>query len=161
MESGGGKGTGSNVNPNKIKLTQEREKYYRKKIDEAKARGDYKAAADIRYDRHCEETKQPSERKDWDARTENLRKSQERGREEEIKGRKALGEHLNRTLEDNNSGKVVTYTSSEGHLTRPDSIGRNAKDEIDLVHDHKHKISDKEHVIHNDSQMRAERDARR
>ena len=40
-----------------------------------------------------------------------------RGREEEIKGRKALGEHLNRTLEDNNSGKVVTYTSSEGHFT--------------------------------------------
>ena len=69
-----------------------------------------------------------------------------------------MGEHLNRTLEDNNSGKVVTYTSSEGHLTRPDSIGRNAKDEIDLVHDHKHKISDKEHVIHNDSQMRAERE---
>ncbi|QHV45878.1 ADP-ribosyltransferase [Bacillus cereus] len=158
LESGGVKGTGSNVNPNKITLTQEREKYYRKKIDEAKARGDYKAADDIRYDRHCEETKQPLERKDWDARTENLRKSQERGREEEIKGRKALGEHLNRTLEDNNSGKVVTYTSSEGHLTRPDSIGRNAKDEIDLVHDHKHKISDKEHVIHNDSQMRAERE---
>ncbi|MFK4414730.1 hypothetical protein ABH961_003273 [Bacillus sp. RC251] len=158
LESGGVKGTGSNVNPNKITLTQEREKYYRKKIDEAKARGDYKAADDIRYDRHCEETRQPLERKDWDARTENLRKSQERGREEEIKGRKALGEHLNRTLEDNNSGKVVTYTSSEGHLTRPDSIGRNAKDEIDLVHDHKHKISDKEHVIHNDSQMRAERE---
>ncbi|ASZ67050.1 ADP-ribosyltransferase [Bacillus cereus] len=114
------KGTGdsSKTNPNKIKLTPEREKYYRMKIDEAKARG----------------------------------------REEEIKGRKALGEHLNRTLEDNNSGKVVTYTSSEGHLTRPDSIGRNAKDEIDLVHDHKHKISDKEHVIHNDSQMRAERE---
>ena len=41
------------------------------KIDEAKARGDYKAADDIRYDRHCEETKQPLERKDWDARTEN------------------------------------------------------------------------------------------
>ncbi|PEK57995.1 ADP-ribosyltransferase [Bacillus pseudomycoides] len=29
---------------------------------------------------------------------------------------------------------------------------------MDLVHDHKHKISDKEHVIHNDSQMRAERE---
>mgnify|MGYP006950623126 CR=1 FL=1 len=102
------KGTGdsSKTNPNKIKLTPEREKYYRMKIDEAKARV----------------------------------------REEEIKGRKALGEHLNRTLEDNNSGKVVTYTSSEGHLTRPDSIGRNAKDEIDLVHDHKHKISDKDTV---------------
>ncbi|EJQ92852.1 hypothetical protein II1_03234 [Bacillus cereus MC118] len=27
-----------------------------------------------------------------------------------------------------------------------------------MVHDHKHKISDKEHVIHNDSQMRAERE---
>ncbi|RWQ76923.1 ADP-ribosyltransferase [Bacillus cereus] len=149
---------GSNANPNKIKLTPEREKYYRIKIDEAKARGDYKEADNIRYNRHCEETKEPLERKEWDVKRENLRKSQERGREEEIKGRKALGEHLNRTLEDNNSGKVVTYTSSEGHLTRPDSIGRNAKDEIDLVHDHKHKISDKEHVIHNDSQMRAERE---
>ncbi|WP_130055532.1 ADP-ribosyltransferase [Bacillus thuringiensis] len=149
---------GSNANPNKVKLTPEREKYYRIKIDEAKARGDYKEADNIRYNRHCEETKEPLERKEWDVKRENLRKSQERGREEEIKGRKALGEHLNRTLEDNNSGKVVTYTSSEGHLTRPDSIGRNAKDEIDLVHDHKHKISDKEHVIHNDSQMRAERE---
>ncbi|MRB76848.1 ADP-ribosyltransferase [Bacillus thuringiensis] len=149
---------GSNANPNKIKLTPEREKYYRIKIDEAKARGDYKEADNIRYNRHCEETKEPLERKEWDVKRENLKKSQERGREEEIKGRKALGEHLNRTLEDNNSGKVVTYTSSEGHLTRPDSIGRNAKDEIDLVHDHKHKISDKEHVIHNDSQMRAERE---
>ncbi|KPU55205.1 ADP-ribosyltransferase [Bacillus wiedmannii] len=160
LESGGVKGTGnsSNANPNKIKLTPEREKYYRIKIDEAKARGDYKEADNIRYNRHCEETKEPLERKEWDVKRENLRKSQERGREEEIKGRKALGEHLNRTLEDNNSGKVVTYTSSEGHLTRPDSIGRNAKDEIDLVHDHKHKISDKEHVIHNDSQMRAERE---
>ena len=105
--------------------------------------GDYKEADNIRYNRHCEETKEPLERKEWDVKRENLKKSQERGREEEIKGRKALGEHLNRTLEDNNSGKVVTYTSSEGHLTRPDSIGRNAKDEIDLVHDHKHKISDK------------------
>ncbi|WP_242808206.1 ADP-ribosyltransferase [Bacillus sp. N447-1] len=149
---------GSNANPNKIKLTPEREKYYRIKIDEAKARGDYKEADNIRYNRHCEETKEPLERKEWDVKRENLKKSQERGREEEIKGRKALGEHLNRTLEDNNSGKVVTYTSSEGHLTRPDSIGRNAKDEIDLVHDHKHKISDKKHVIHNDSQMRAERE---
>ncbi|MCQ6546070.1 ADP-ribosyltransferase [Bacillus wiedmannii] len=160
LESGGVKGTGdsSNANPNKIKLTPEREKYYRMKIDEAKARGDYKEADNIRYNRHCEETKEPLERKEWDVKRENLRESQERGREEEIKGRKALGEHLNRTLEDNNSGKVVTYTSSEGHLTRPDSIGRNAKDEIDLVHDHKHKISDKEHVIHNDSQMRAERE---
>ncbi|HDR7287785.1 ADP-ribosyltransferase [Bacillus cereus group sp. BfR-BA-00331] len=158
LESGGVKGTGSNANPNKIKLTPEREKYYRIKIDEAKARGDYKEADNIRYNRHCEETKEPLERKEWDVKRENLKKSQERGREEEIKGRKALGEHLNRTLEDNNSGKVVTYTSSEGHLTRPDSIGRNAKDEIDLVHDHKHKISDKEHFIHNDSQMRAERE---
>ncbi|MBG9595345.1 ADP-ribosyltransferase [Bacillus mycoides] len=160
LESGGVKGTGkgSNTNPNKIKLTSEREKYYRMKIDEAKARGDYKAADDIRYDRHCEETKQPLERKDWDARTENLRKSQERGREEEIKGRKALGEHLDRQLEDNNAGEVVTYTSSEGHLTRPDSIGRNDKGEIDLVHDHKHKMGEKEQTIHNDRQMRAERE---
>ncbi|MGA5661060.1 ADP-ribosyltransferase [Bacillus bombysepticus] len=153
-----GTGEGSNTNPNKIKLTSEREKYYRMKIDEAKARGDYKAADDIRYDRHCEETKQPLERKDWDARTENLRKSQERGREEEIKGRKALGEHLDRQLEDNNAGEVVTYTSSEGHLTRPDSIGRNDKGEIDLVHDHKHKMGEKEQTIHNDRQMRAERE---
>ncbi|WP_433948252.1 ADP-ribosyltransferase [Bacillus tropicus] len=141
-----------------MKLTSEREEYYRKKIDEAKARGDYKAADDIRYDRHCEETKKPLERKDWDARTENLRKSKERGREEEIKGRKALGEHLDRQLEDNNAGEVVTYTSSEGHLTRPDSIGRNDKGEIDLVHDHKHKMGEKEQTIHNDSQMRAERE---
>jgi len=51
LESGGVKGTGSNANPNKIKLTPEREKYYRIKIDEAKARGDYKEADNIRYNR--------------------------------------------------------------------------------------------------------------
>ncbi|PEC46291.1 ADP-ribosyltransferase [Priestia megaterium] len=112
----------------------------------------------MRYDRYCEETKKPLDREKWDVRNENLKKITERGREEEIKGRKALGEHLDRKLENNNVGEVVTYTSSEGHLTRPDSIGRNSKGEIDLVHDHKHKISDKEHVIHNDSQMRAERE---
>ncbi|WP_144466783.1 T7SS effector LXG polymorphic toxin [Bacillus nitratireducens] len=149
---------GSNTKPNKIKLTPEREKYYRKKIDEAEVRGEYDVADDIRYDRHCEETEPPLDRKDWNDKTENLRKSRERGREEEAKGRDALSEHLGRELKDNNVGKVVTHTSSEGHLTRPDSIGYNAKGEIDLVHDHKHKISDKEHVIHNDSQMRAERE---
>lgn len=153
-----GTGKGSNTNPNKIKLTPEREIYYRKKIDEAEARGEYDVADDIRYDRYCEETKKPLDREKWDVRNENLKKITERGREEEIKGRKALGEHLGRKLENNNVGEVVTYTSSEGHLTRPDSIGRNSKGEIDLVHDHKHKISDKEHVIHNDSQMRAERE---
>ena len=164
MESGGVKGTGkgSNAKPKKVKLTPEREKYYRKKIDEAEAQaqaqGEYKVANDIRYERHCEETIPPLDREKWDVRNENLKKITECGREEEIKGRKALGEHLDRKLENNNLGKVVTYTSSEGHLTRPDSIGRNAKDEIDLVHDHKHKISDKEHFIHNDSQMRAERE---
>ncbi len=153
-----GTGKGSNTNPNKIKLTPEREIYYRKKIDEAEARGEYDVADDIRYDRYCEETKKPLDREKWDVRNENLKKITERGREEEIKGRKALGEHLDRKLENNNVGEVVTYTSSEGHLTRPDSIGRNSRGEIDLVHDHKHKISDKEHVIHNDSQMRAERE---
>ncbi|WP_242280347.1 ADP-ribosyltransferase [Bacillus cereus group sp. BfR-BA-01428] len=153
-----GTGKGSNTKPKKVKLTPEREKYYRKKIDEAEAQGEYKVANDIRYERHCEETIPPLNREKWDVRNENLKKITERGREEEIKGRKALGEYLDRKLENNNVGKIVTYTSSEGHLTRPDSIGRNAKDEIDLVHDHKHKISDKEHVIHNDSQMRAERE---
>ncbi|PEA52461.1 ADP-ribosyltransferase [Bacillus pseudomycoides] len=151
----------SNAKLNKQGLTPEREKYYRKKIDEAKARGEYKVANDARYERYYEGyvgKDKPLDRKDWEVRNKNLRKIQERGREEEGKGRKALEEHLDRKLENNNVGEVVTYTSSEGHLTRPDSIGRNAKGEIDLVHDHKHKISDKEHVIHNDSQMRAERE---
>jgi len=67
----------------------------------------------------------PLNRKKWDVRNENLKEITKRGREEEEKGRKALGEHLGRELENNNVGKVVTYTSSEGHLTRPDSIGRN------------------------------------
>ncbi|WP_336748534.1 ADP-ribosyltransferase [Bacillus cereus] len=158
--SGGGKGTGkgSNTKTKKVKLTPEREKYYRKKIDEAEAQGEYKVANDIRYERHCEETIPPLNREKWDVRNENLKKITERGREEEIKGRKALGEYLDRKLKNNNVGKIVTYTSSEGHLTRPDSIGRNAKGEFDLIHDYKHKISDKEHVIHNDSQMRAERE---
>ncbi|MBC6972250.1 ADP-ribosyltransferase [Bacillus sp. Xin] len=118
-------GNGGNRNSNKITLTSEREKYYRKK---------------------------------WDVINERLRKSQERGGEEEIKGRIALEEHLDRKLENNNAGEVVTYTSSEGHLTRPDSIGRNDKGEIDLVHDHKHKMGEKDQTIHNDRQMRAERE---
>ncbi len=66
MESGGVKGTGkgSNAKPKKVKLTPEREKYYRKKIDEAEAQalGEYKVANDIGYERHCEETIPPLDR---------------------------------------------------------------------------------------------------
>ena len=78
--------------------------------------GDYKEADNIRYNRHCEETKESLERKEWDVKRENLKKSQERGREEEIKGRKALGEHLNRTLEDNNSARLLRIHPVKGIL---------------------------------------------
>ena len=57
-------GTGSNANPNKIKLTPEREKYYRIKIEMKPKHGDYKEADNIRYNRHCEETKESLERKE-------------------------------------------------------------------------------------------------
>ena len=147
---------------NKSGLTTEREKYYRQKIDDAKARGDKKVADDVRYERYSEQKKNKGKkvlgRAEWDASNERLKQNRERGRVEEIKGRNALEEQLGRKLEDNNSDKVVTYTSSEGHLTRPDSIGRNSKGEIDLVHDHKHKTGGKDQTVHNDRQMRAERE---
>ena len=37
--------------------------------------GDYKEADNIRYNRHCEETKESLERKEWDVKRENLEKS--------------------------------------------------------------------------------------
>lgn len=119
------------------------DKYVNLTYDEAEARGDQKAADDARYERHCKQSEKPLDRKDWDVKNELFRKNRERGREEEIKDRKALEEHLDRQLENNNAGEVVTYTSSEGHLTRPDSIGRNDKGEIDLVHEHKHQMGEK------------------
>lgn len=61
-------------------------------------------------------------------------------------------------MEDNNTGEVVTFESSEGHLTHPDSIARNEKGEIDLIHDHKHKSGADDQVVYNDSQMRAVRE---
>lgn len=143
---------------NKIDLPLERKKHYRMKIDEAETLGDYNKANDIRFERYSEETVTPLSRNEWDVKQKNLRQIQKRGREEELKGRKALEEHLDRKLEDNNAGEVVTYMSSEGHLTRPDSIGRNDKNEIDLVHDHKHKMGGEDQVIHNDKQMRAEKE---
>ncbi|MGE7022143.1 pre-toxin TG domain-containing protein [Solibacillus cecembensis] len=157
-----GKNIGTPSSINKKGLTSNQEQHYRQKIDEAKARGNQKAADDARYERYSKEKKNKDEkaldRKDWDTANERLRKNRERGRVEEIKGRKALEGHLNRELKDNNTNDVVTYTSSEGHVTRPDSIGRNTKGEIDLVHDHKHKTGGKDQTVHNDSQMRAERE---
>ncbi|MBY0117387.1 ADP-ribosyltransferase [Paenibacillus xylanexedens] len=147
---------------NKQGLTLEQEQYFRQKIDEAKSRGDQKAADDARYERYCAEKKsigeKPLDRNKWDIINERLRKNRERGREEELKGRKALKEYLGRELEDNNADEIVTYKSSEGHVTRPDSIGRNEKGEIDLVHDHKHKTGGDDQIVHNDSQIRAERE---
>lgn len=147
---------------NKASLNAEREKYYRQRIDEAKARGDQKAADDARYERHCEEKKisgeKPLDRNKWDVINDRLRKNRDRGREEERKGREALEEHLGRKLENNNADQVTTHTSSESYKTRPDSVGRNDKKEIDLVHDHKHKTGGDDQVIHNDKQIRAERE---
>ncbi|WFA85694.1 hypothetical protein [Paenibacillus amylolyticus] len=156
------KSENNNTKINKQGLTLEQEQYFRQKIDEAKSRGDQKAADDARYERYCAEKKsigeKPLDRNKWDIINERLRKNRERGREEELKGRKALKEYLGRELEDNNADEIVTYKSSEGHVTRPDSIGRNEKGEIDLVHDHKHKTGGDDQIVHNDSQIRAERE---
>ncbi|SEP34600.1 hypothetical protein, partial [Paenibacillus sp. OK076] len=156
------KSENNNTKINKQGLTLEQEQYFRQKIDEAKSRGDQKAADDARYERYCAEKKsigeKPLDRNKWDIINERLRKNRERGREEELKSRKALKEYLGRELEDNNADEIVTYKSSEGHVTRPDSIGRNEKGEIDLVHDHKHKTGGDDQIVHNDSQIRAERE---
>lgn len=152
----------SNPKLNKSGLTSEQERYFRTKIDNAEARGDLKAADDARYERYCKQKENLGEtsldRKEWDVMNERVKKNRERGREEETKGRIALEKHLNRTLEDNNADEVVTYTSSEGYVTRPDSIGRNDKGEIDLIHDHKHKLGGEDQVIYSDGQIRAERE---
>ncbi|MFC5987847.1 contractile injection system protein, VgrG/Pvc8 family [Marinicrinis lubricantis] len=156
------RGGGGAPNLHNKNLTPDQEKYYRKKIDDAEARGDMKAADDARYERHEAERRsigeEPIDREDWDILNERLRKNRERGRVEEENGRNALKNHLGRELEDNNSNKVVTHTSSEGHVTRPDSIGRNKDKEIDLVHDHKHKTGGEDQVVYNDEQMRAQKE---
>ncbi len=147
---------------NKSGLTSHQEKYYRSKIDEAEASGNKQAANDARYERYKEKQnnlgKKAKEREEWNTDQQRLDNNRKRGRVEEEKGRKSLENHLNRKLEDNNAGTVRTHTSTEGHVTRPDSIGYNDKGEIDIVHDHKHKTGGNDQTVHNDSQMRAERE---
>ncbi|MFC7677703.1 ADP-ribosyltransferase [Paenibacillus sp. GCM10028914] len=136
-------------------------------IDEAEARGDSKAADDLRYERYCTDKEAkgevPRSREDWNITKERLNKNASRGREEERKGRESLEQHLGRPLKDNNAkdnneDKVKTFTSSEGHITRPDSIGMNKNDEIEIVHDHKHHTGEGDQVIYNDPQMRAQKE---
>ncbi|WP_272037455.1 hypothetical protein [Paenibacillus sp. JJ-100] len=142
--------------------TGKTEQDYRKLIDEAETRGDSKAANDLRYERYCVRKEAsgdvPRSREDWDIANERLKNNSSRGSEEEKQGRESLANHLGRELEDNNTDKIVTFTSSEGHVTRPDSIGRNENKEIDIVHDHKHHTGEGNQVIYNDSQMRAEKE---
>ncbi|MFE4572871.1 hypothetical protein [Paenibacillus chitinolyticus] len=157
--SDGRSGNPDSTKLNKNGLTSEQEKYYRRKIDEA---GDTKAADDARYERYIEKQKnlgkQPEPRDKWDVINERLKNSSQRGMIEEGTGRQSLEDYLGRKIENNNEAPVIKYTSSEGVETRPDSIGRNDKGEVDLVHDHKHKTGGEDQVIYNDDQMRAQRE---
>ncbi|WP_244908328.1 MULTISPECIES: ADP-ribosyltransferase, partial [Paenibacillus] len=150
------------VNLNKSGLTTEQDKYYRTKINDAEARGDIEAANNARYERYIEKQKNLDKeikpREEWDSDRIRMENNRQRGRVEEESGRKALEQHLGQKLDNNNTGEIRTHTSSEGHVTRPDSIGRSTNGEINLVHDHKHKTGEGQQVIHNDSQMRAQRE---
>ncbi|MDR9856632.1 hypothetical protein RJP21_23805 [Paenibacillus sp. VCA1] len=82
------------------------------------SRIDSKAANDLRYERYCARKEAsgdvPRSREDWDIANERLKNNSGRGSEEEKQGRESLAKHLGRELEDNNTDKVVTFTSSEG-----------------------------------------------
>ena len=53
--------------------------------------GDYKEADNIRYNRHCEETKEPLERKEWDVKRENLKEKSRAWKRRRNKREKSLG----------------------------------------------------------------------
>ena len=138
-------------------------KTYRNRIDEALAKGDIDAANDIRYERYCKEKtekgKVPKSREEWDKLCETINNNRTNGYANEPIGRDALNDYLdNHEIVNNNQGEILTHTV-EGRTVRPDSIGRNAEGQIDLVHDHKHFTGQsQDQVLYNDAQIRAERD---
>ena len=89
----------------------------------------------------------------WRRQAEQNHLNQREGAVREARGRQGASDHLGRDLDNSNSaGNVV----QEGG-TRPDSVGRNADGQIDVVHDHKH-LGGQQEVVYDSDQFRAQRD---
>jgi len=142
-----------------LEPSKEREAHYRKKIDNAEARGNRKLADHYRYNRHCEgrrgKGQKPDSPQKWRKKLETIRNNQKRGAEEEARGREALKEHLGRdNIKDNN--REGHKTAKDG--TRPDSVGYDKDKKIDMVHDHKHLTGEGKQVVYDTQQMKSERE---
>ena len=148
-------------NLRKSGLTAEQDAQYRKQIDNPPAG---KTANDMRYERYeqkcANKGTEPMTRGEWDASNDRLRNNSQTGSVDEANARQGLGDYLGRDdIENNNEGEVVQKTvdvDGKDVTTRPDSIGRNADGQIDLVHDHKSLNGDNP-VAYDTEQMQAQR----
>ncbi len=101
---------------------------FRKRIDEAKANGNKVEADNVRYERYLDECKQegrtPKSRDDWQVATDRLRANQARGRANEDAALESAGVQNNNYAQtpDGTSRDLITYTTSEGVVTRPDGV---------------------------------------
>lgn len=153
-------------------LNAEQETRFNSKREALEADGNLDSAAleagldDIRYQEYLQRCSNEGRanqdvlpRDRWQQQKDQLAKSREFGMAEEASGRKALQEHVNRELKNNNEGNVQTKTVFDKELgrdvtTRPDSVPKDGK--LDLVHDHKTKRGE-DLVVYDDSQLRAQR----
>ena len=128
-----------------------------------------KTADDVRYQRYEQRTKNEGRlpgnvysRADWQDATNRINANREVGTAQETAGRNGLRKHLDRDLSNNNLGDdivqetVVDQKTQLDVTTRPDSVGRNNRGEIDVIHDHKDK-SGSDPVVYDDAQLRAQR----
>ena len=88
----------------------------------------------------------------WRAQAEQNLVNQRDGAVREAQARDGLSAHLERPIDNGNASGTVL----ERDGTRPDSHGRNANDETDLVHDHKH-LGGENQVVCNSDQFSAQR----
>ena len=99
----------------------------------------------------------------WEAAKTQVSKNRQFGIDQENKAREGVKKFEKRLdLKNNNEGNVLVDTVKDPKTgkpvtTRPDSIGENAKKEVDFVHDHK-TVTGKDKVVYNTSQIRGERE---
>jgi hypothetical protein len=101
---------------------------FRKRIDEAEANGNKVEADNVRYERYKYEQEQegrtPSSRDEWQVHTDRLRANQARGRANEDAALESAGVQNNNYAQTpgGTSRDLITYTSSDGVVTRPDGV---------------------------------------
>ncbi|MDQ2645727.1 MAG: DUF6531 domain-containing protein [Myxococcota bacterium] len=121
---------GEPINP-KTGLTKSQEADFRRRIDAAEARGDKKAADDVRHERNSQKranrdpAQDPMPRQDWDESNERIRNNSERGRVHEDNALDDLGVQNNNrdTDADGKPRDITTYDNEGGEgKTRPDGV---------------------------------------